>query len=98
MIIVIAAKDRQILQVLDTLGAPNNSDLATRTERLLNTLGVWEVAHRLRSACAEYPREAQAFLEYLAQINPAAADRIQILLTATKGEDKELVRREFGAE
>lgn len=84
--------------MLDALGAPNNSDLATRTERLLNTLGVWEVTHRIRALFAERPNEAQAFLGYLAQTHPAAADRIQILLTATEGEDKELVRREFGAE
>lgn len=93
-----AAQDRQILQVLDTLGAPNHSDLATRIERLLYTLGVWEVAHRLRSFLTDHPSETQAFLEYLAQTHPAAADRIQILLSATRGEDKELVRREFGGD
>ncbi|MCS6903293.1 MAG: hypothetical protein NZO41_03335 [Candidatus Bipolaricaulota bacterium] len=93
-----AVRDRQILQMLDALGAPNHSDLGTRTARLLNTLGVWEVAHRLRPLFAEHPDEAQAFLEYLAQNYPAAADRIQILLTATKGEDKELVKREFGGD
>lgn len=84
--------------MLDALGAPNHSDLATRTERLLSTLGVWEVAHRLRSLLVERPSETQAFLEYLVKIHPAAADRIQILLTATKGEDKELVTREFGGD
>lgn len=98
MIVVSAVGDRQLLRVLDALGAPDHSDLATRTERFLNTLGVWEVAHRLHSLLIERPREAQAFLKYLAEADPAAADRIQILLTATKGEDKELVRREFGAE
>ena len=98
MIIVSAATESQILHVLDALGAPNHSDLATRTKRFLNTLGVWEVAHRIRSLLMERPSEAQAFLKYLAQADPAAADRIQILLAATKGEDKELVTREFGAE
>jgi len=98
VITVSAARDRQILQVLDALGAPNHSDLATRTERFLNTLGVWEVAHRLRSLLIERPHEAQAFLKYLAEADPAAADRIQILLTATTGEDKELVKREFGGD
>ncbi|MCX8102920.1 MAG: hypothetical protein N3E42_00540 [Candidatus Bipolaricaulota bacterium] len=98
VIIVSAAKDRQILQVLDALGAPNHSDLATRTERLLKTLGVWEVAHRIRAVLTEHPNEAQAFLQYLGHTHPAAADRIQILLTATKGEDKELLKREFGGD
>ncbi|MEM4402239.1 MAG: hypothetical protein QW376_07130 [Candidatus Caldarchaeum sp.] len=93
-----ATQDRQILQVLDALGAPNHSDLATRIEKLLHTLGVWEVAHRLRSFLVERPSETQTFLEYLAQTHPAAADRIQILLSATRGEDKELVRREFGGD
>lgn len=90
--------DRQIVQTLDALGAPNHSDPETRTERLLNTLGVWEVAHRLRPLFAEHPDLAQAFLEHLARTYPAAADRIQILLTATKGEDKELLKREFGGD
>lgn len=98
MIVVPATEDRQILQVLDALGAPNHSDSATRTERLLKTLGVWEVAHRLRVALADRPSETQAFLQYLAEAYPAAADRIQILLTATKGEDQELVKREFGGD
>ncbi len=84
--------------MLDALGAPKHSDLATRTEKLLHTLGVWEVAHRLRSVLIEHPSDAQAFLQYLSEAHPAAADRIQILLTATKGEDKELVKREFGSE
>jgi hypothetical protein len=98
VITVSAARDRQILQVLDVLGAPNHSTLATRLERFLGVLGVWEVAHRLRPLLSERPGEAHAFLEYLAETHPAAADRIQMLLTATKGEDKELVQREFGGD
>ncbi|GBC75856.1 hypothetical protein HRbin07_00048 [bacterium HR07] len=91
-------KDRQIVQMLDALGAPNHSDPATRTESLLRTVGVWEVAHRLRPLLAERPAETTAFLEYLTEKHPAAADRIHILLTATKGEDKELLKREFGGD
>jgi len=98
VIILLVAKDRQILQMLDALGAPHHGDLATRTERLLNTLGVWEVAHRLRMLPAERGGEVTEFLEYLIAHYPAAADRIQILLIATKGEDKELLKREFGGD
>jgi len=88
----------EIRQILEALGAPGGRDPAARTSELLRTLGVWEVAHRLRALLAERPAETAAFLEYLAQHHPAAADRIQILLAATKGEDKELVKREFGGE
>lgn len=88
----------EIYQILEALGAPNGRDLAARTSELLRTLGVWELAHRLRVLLVERPAEAAAFLEYLAQQHPAAADRIQILLTATKGEDRELVTREFGGD
>lgn len=95
---VSAAKDCQTRRILDALGAPHHSDLATRTERLLDRLGVWEIAHRMRSLLVERPGDAQAFLEYLTRTHPAAADRIQILLTATQGEDKDLVKREFGGE
>lgn len=93
-----AAKDRQIRSILEALGAPKGRDLLTRTDALLRTLGVWEVAHRLRPLLCERPQEASAFLEYLAQEYPATADRIQILLTATKGEDKDLLKREFGGD
>ncbi|MCL6643275.1 MAG: hypothetical protein K6T71_08190 [Candidatus Bipolaricaulota bacterium] len=93
-----AERVRQILQMLEALGAPNGSDLSTRTDRLLRELGVWEVAHRLRRLLAERPAETTEFLEYLTEEHPAAADRIQILLTATKGEDRELVKREFGGD
>ena len=95
---MIAERDRHILRMLEALGAPNGSDLSARTDRLLCELGVWEVAHRLRPLLAERPAETTEFLEYLTQKHPAAADRIQILLTATKGEDKELVTREFGGD
>ncbi len=88
----------EIRQILEALGAPNGRDLAARTGELLRTLGVWELAHRLRALLSERPAETAAFLEYLAQQHPAAADRIQILLTATKGEDKELIKREFGGD
>ncbi len=84
--------------MLDELGAPNHSDLVTRIGRLLETLGVWEVAHRLRSLLRERPGEARAFLGYLAKTHPAAADRIEILLATTSGEDKELLKREFGGD
>ncbi len=53
---------------------------------------------RLRTLTAERDADVKLFLEYLAQEYPAAADRIQILLTATKGEDKELLKREFGGD
>ncbi len=91
-------REHTVLSVLSALGISNGRDLSTRTSELLDTLGVWEVAHRLRSLLAERPSEAQAFLEYLTHTYPAAADRIQILLAATKGEDKELLKREFGGD
>ncbi len=95
---MIAERDRHILRMLEALGAPNGSDLFARTDRLLRELGVWEVAHRLRPLLVERPADSKEFLEYLAKKHPAAADRIQMLLTATKGEDKELVKREFGGD
>lgn len=92
------AGEDAIHEMLEALGAPNGRDPVARIGELLRTLGVWEVAHRLRALLAERPAETAAFLEYLAQQHPAAADRIQILLTATKGEERELIRREFGGD
>lgn len=92
-------RERRLSAILDALGAPHDgSDPSIRLGELLRTLGVWEIAHRLRPLVAEHPSEATVFLEYLAQEYPAAADRIQMLLTATKGEDKDLVKREFGGD
>jgi hypothetical protein len=92
-------KERRLSAILNALGAlDSESDPSTRTGELLRNLGVWEVAHRLRMLTTEHLSEATVFLEYLAQEYPAAADRIQILLTATKGEDKELLKREFGGD
>ncbi len=91
-------REDAVLSVLSALGTSNGRDLSTRTGELLSTLGVWEIAHRLRTLTAGRPSETQAFLEYLAETHPAAADRIRMLLTATQGEDKELVKREFGGD
>lgn len=88
----------EIVGILERLGAPHGNDLRTRTGELLRTVGVWEVAHRLRALTSERASQVTAFLNYLAEHYPAAADRIQILLTATKGEDKDLVKREFGGD
>ncbi len=88
-----------MLAVLNELGAPDDrSAPSARLGELLRTLGVWEIAHRLRMLTAARDAEVKLFLEYLAHEYPAAADRIQILLTATKGEDKELLKREFGGD
>lgn len=88
-----------MLAVLSELSTPDDrSDPSARLGELLRTLGVWEIAHRLRTLTAERDADMKLFLEYLAQEYPAAADRIQILLTATKGEDKELLKREFGGD
>lgn len=84
-------------EVLNALQAPNGryKNPRARVGALLSEVGVWEVAHRLRVLPSE---RVQIFMKYLAREYPAAADRIQILLSATKGEDKEFVRREFGGD
>lgn len=91
-------RERELCDILDSLQASHGDPLNNIDERvgkLISQVGVWELAHRLRLLSAE---QRVIFLEYLERAHPAAADRIQILLMATKGEDKELLKREFGGD
>ncbi|MCI2430800.1 hypothetical protein LM602_05610 [Candidatus Acetothermia bacterium] len=87
--------ESELSEILNALQAGRSKDLRGRVGELLSELGVWEVAHRLRVLPSE---RTQIFVRYMEREYPAAADRIQILLTATKGEDKEFVKREFGGD
>ncbi len=88
-------KEQELCEILQAWQVSPQPDVHGLVGELLESVGVWEVAHRLRVLPAE---RVQMFISYLAREYPAAADRIQILLAATKGEDREFVKREFGGD